>query len=67
MNTQSCGIKEQVRNMVVEEIDFIDIKYTPVGCGQQAGCKGARIPRQRRGKIKAASDTILTGIEWECY
>jgi hypothetical protein len=67
MNTQSCGIKEQVRNMVVEEIDFIDIKYTPVGCSEQSWCKAARLPRQRRGEIKAASDTILTGIEWKCY
>jgi len=37
VDAHGCGIEENIDQMVVEEVDFVDVQQPAVGLGQQAG------------------------------
>ena len=56
-------IKQQVDDMVLEQIDLVDVKKAAMRLGQQAGLEMLLAPGQRLFQIQRADDPILGRAE----
>src|SRR6266849_6281301 len=67
IDTKRGSIKQQIDNMIIEQVDLIYVEETTIGCRQQSWGEVADASCQCCCKIKATGNTIFAGIERERY
>ena len=60
-----CDIEQQINEMILEQIHFVDVEKTAVRARQQSGLERLLAIAQRFLDIERADHAILSGAEWQ--
>src|SRR6266566_2142382 len=65
INSKRGSVKQQIYNMIIEQVDFIDVKEATISRCQQPWSVVADASCQGCCKVKTPCNAIFAGIEWK--
>jgi hypothetical protein len=67
VDTGGGDIKQQIDEMILQQIDLVDIEKAAMGLGKQAGLKGAFARNKRLFDIERTADPVFGGAKRQIH
>jgi hypothetical protein len=62
---RDSDVQQQVHEVVLQQVDFVDVEKSPVGRSQQSGFESLDAGGQRLFQVQCPNDPVFTGTQWQ--